>query len=55
MCGRYCITFIEYMLTGKSLLDDFNYYLRMTIKRMTKQYISNLNTNMRNPDFRIKN
>ena len=43
------------MLTGKSLLDDFNYYLRMAIKRMTKQYISNLNTNMRNPDFRIKN
>ena len=38
MCGFYCIVFIEYMLAGKILLDYtlLNYFLQMTIKRMTK-------------------
>ena len=39
MCGFCCIAFIEYMLAGKTLL---NY----TIKRMTRQYINTLKTNM---------
>ena len=27
MCGFYCITFIEYILAGKTLLDYTNLYL----------------------------
>ena len=34
--GFYCIDFIEYMLAGKALLDNTNFFLRMTIKRMAK-------------------
>ena len=36
MCGFYCIGLIEYMLVGKSFLDYTNFFLQMTIKRMTK-------------------
>ena len=36
MCGFYCITFIEYVLAGKPLLDYTNLFFRMIIKRMTK-------------------
>ena len=37
MCGFYCITFREYMLAGKTLLDHFLiYFVQITIKRMTK-------------------
>ena len=28
MCGFYCITFIEYMLTGRTLLDYTNLFSR---------------------------
>ena len=35
MCGFYCIAFIECMLAGKTFLDYTNFFLRITIKRMT--------------------
>ena len=46
MCGFYCIAFIKYMLAGKTLLDYTNFFLRMTIKIMTKLYICFLKTNV---------
>ena len=42
MCGYFCIKFINYMLTGKTLLDYTNYFLLMTLKRMIellKEYL----------------
>ena len=36
MCGFYCIAFIDYMLSGKTLVDIPTYFLQMTLKRMTK-------------------
>ena len=32
----YCISFIEYTLAGKMLLDYINFFLGIIIKRMTK-------------------
>ena len=54
MCGLYFIAFIEYMMAGKTLLDYSNNYCRMTIKRMTKQYISILRINMSSLQFRLQ-
>ena len=36
MRGYYWITFIEYMLAGKTMLDLPIYFIRMTIRRMTQ-------------------
>ena len=36
MCGLYCITFIEYMLTGKTLLDDTNLFSPNDYKKNDK-------------------
>ena len=36
MCGFYCIAFIDYMLSGKTLVDIPTYFLQMTMKRMRK-------------------
>ena len=49
---------MEYMIAGKSLLDSTIYFLLIIIKRMTRQYISTLRTNIANEnvsfDFRFK-
>ena len=29
LCGFYCIAFTEYMLAGKTLLDDTNLYIKV--------------------------
>ena len=44
--GFYCITFIEYMIAGKTLIDYTNVFFFSNIKRMKRQYISTLKTNM---------
>ena len=36
MCGLYCITFIKYMLTGKTLLDDTNLFSPNDYKKNDK-------------------
>ena len=36
MCVFYCIAFIKYMLAEKTLLSYTDFFLRMTIKIMTK-------------------
>ena len=36
MCGFYCITFIEYMLVGKTLLDYSNLFSPNDYKRITR-------------------
>ena len=36
MYGFYCITFKEYMISGKTLLDYTNFFLLATIKRMAR-------------------
>ena len=41
MCDFKCITFIECMIVGKTLLDYTNYFLLMPITEMTRLYISN--------------
>ena len=46
MCGLYCIAFIEYIIAGKNFIDYTIYFFLMTIKRITRQNISTLNTNM---------
>ena len=46
MCRFYCISFIEYMLGGKTLLDYTNFFLQMTIKRIRKWCISILKINV---------
>ena len=54
----YCIVFIEYMLSGKTLLDYTNlFFLQMNIKRMKKQYVSIFKMNMAeeaNFEFRLR-
>ena len=45
MCELYCIAFIEYIPI---------YFLQMSIKKMTKQYITILKINMLSLEFRIK-
>ena len=44
--GFYSIAFVEYMIPGKTLLIKPTYFLLMTIKRIIRQYISTLKTNM---------
>ena len=46
MCGFYCITFIEYMLARKTLLDYTNSFSQNEYKKIKKQYISTLKINM---------
>ena len=46
MCGFYCITFIEYMLARKSLLDYTNSFSQNEYKKIKKKYISTLKINM---------
>ena len=41
MCDFKCITFIECMIVGKTLLDYTSYFLLMPITEMTRLYISN--------------
>ena len=57
MCGFYCITFIEYMIAQKILLD-YIYFFQMAVKRMARWYIFTLKTNMAkenvNLGFRLK-
>ena len=36
MCGFYCITFIEYMLSGKTLLDYTNLFSLIDYKENDK-------------------
>ena len=36
MCGFYCITFIEYMLAGKALLDYTNLFSPKDYKKNDK-------------------
>ena len=54
MCGFYCTDSIEYMLPAKTLLDYYNFFFRITIKRMAKYYISTLRTNMSSLEFRLR-
>ena len=35
MCGYFCIGFIHFMVTGKKLTDFTNFFLIMTLIRMT--------------------
>ena len=37
MCGFYCITFIEYMLARKSLLDYTNSFSQNEYKKIKKK------------------
>ena len=37
MCGFYCISFIEYMLAGKSLLDYTNLFSPSEYKKNDKR------------------
>ena len=46
MCGFYCITFIEYMLARKTLLDYTNSFSQNEYKKIKKQYLSTLKINM---------
>ena len=46
MFGFYFIAFIKYVLAGNTLLDYTIFFLWMTIRRMTKWYISILKTYM---------
>ena len=54
MCGFYGITFIEYILVGKTLLDYINPLFLMIIKRTTRWYIGTLKTNMVSVNFNLK-
>ena len=36
MCGFYCITFIEYMIAGKTLLDYINLFSANDYKKKDK-------------------
>ena len=47
MFGFYCITFIENMLIGKTLLDYANFLSPEAIKRMKRQYTRTLNKSKR--------
>ena len=47
LCGFYCMTFIEYMLAGRTLLDYTNLFFPNDYKRNDKIiYISILEINM---------
>ena len=52
MCGFYVMAFSEYRLAGKEIMPI--HFLRMTIKRMTKRYISILMVNRQYLRFRLK-
>ena len=47
MFGLYCITFIENMLVGKTLLDYANFLSPEAIKGMKRQYTRTLNKSKR--------
>ena len=53
ICGFCCIAFTECMLPGKFLLDYANLFSRNDYKKMIKQYISTLETNITRFDFRL--
>ena len=54
MCGLYCIAFIEFMLSGKSLLDYTNLFFLNNYKKNEKLiYISILRRNMSTLEFRL--
>ena len=56
MCEFYCIAFIQYMISGKLLLDYTNLFFPNDYKENDKIiYISTLKTNMTSLDFRLKN
>ena len=44
--GFYCITFVEYMIARKTLIDYTNVFFFSYIKRMKRHYISTLKTDM---------
>ena len=46
MCGFYRVAFIEYVISGKSLIDFTNELLPITIKRFASYYISTLKTHI---------
>ena len=46
ICGFYFITFIEYMLQGKTLLDYTNLFFPKDYKENDKIIYKYLNTNM---------
>ena len=57
MCGFYCITFIEYMLAGKTLLDYSNLFSPSNYKKNDKIIYKYLNINMAEEaslEFRLK-
>ena len=54
MCGFYCIAFIEYMLPGKFFFDYTNLFSPYDYKKMARQYISILTTNIASLEFILK-
>ena len=52
VCGFYCVTFMEYIVAEKFLLDYTNLFYLNDYKKNVK--ISSLKTNITSLQFRIK-
>ena len=52
VCGSYCVTFMEYIVAEKFLLDYTNLFYLNDYKKNVK--ISSLKTNITSLQFRIK-